>query len=118
MLWLRQRDWVRLRRFAKTGDPFVEASRCALFLDTFTWPAAAHAHIGDPRFIAPTLSFAIDFHQQTDSEWLLSDAYSPHAGDGLIAMHQRLWSPMAGCSRAAAAPPCAAADGLMSLRRT
>jgi acyl-CoA thioesterase II len=89
----RQRDWIRLRRFAPTDDAFIDASRQALFLDTFTWPAAAHAHVGDPRFISPTLSFAIDFHRGSQSDWLLSDAHSPHAGDGRIAVHQRLWSP-------------------------
>jgi hypothetical protein len=58
-----------------------------------TWPAATHAHPGDSRFIAPTLSFSIDFHRSTDSEWLLSDAHAPCAGDGRIFMHQRVWSP-------------------------
>lgn len=89
----RQRDWVRLCNHAPAADAFVESGRYALFLDTFTWPAAAHAHVGDPRFIAPTLSFSIDFHQRSDSAWLLSDAHSPYAGDGRLAVHQRLWSP-------------------------
>ena len=89
----RQRDWMRLCSYAPGDDAFVEAGRYALFLDTFTWPAAAHAHVGDPRFITPTLSFSIDFHQRSDSAWLLSDSHSPLAGDGLLAIHQRLWSP-------------------------
>ena len=90
----RQRDWVRFRSFAPTNDAFVDAGRYALCLDTFTWPAATHAHVRDASsFIAPTLSFSIDFHQPTASEWLLSDAHAPIAHDGLIAMHQRVWSP-------------------------
>jgi acyl-CoA thioesterase len=89
----RQRDWMRLRSFANSGDAFIEAGRYALFLDTFSWPAAAHAHVGDRPFIAPTLSFAIDFHAFCDSEWLLSDAHSPTAGDGRLAIHDRVWSP-------------------------
>jgi acyl-CoA thioesterase len=89
----RQRDWVRFRNFPKTADAFAEAGRYAMCLDTFTWPAATHAHPGDSRFIAPTLSFSIDFHRRTDSEWLLSDAHAPVAGDGRIFMHQRVWSP-------------------------
>ena len=89
----RQRDWIRFRSHQPSDDAFVEAGRYALCLDTFTWPAATHAHVGDARFIAPTLSFSIDFHQQTDSEWLLSDAHAPFAGDGRLAMHQRVWSP-------------------------
>jgi acyl-CoA thioesterase len=89
----RQRDWVRLRGYAHAGDAFLEAGRYALLLDSFTWPAAAHAHAGDARFIAPTVSFAVEFHQASDSEWLLSDAHSPHAGDGRIGIHNLLWSP-------------------------
>jgi acyl-CoA thioesterase len=89
----RQRDWIRFRSFPRTDDAFVDAGRYALCLDTFTWPAATHAHPGDARFIAPTLSFSIDFHQQTESEWLLSDAHAPVACDGRIAMHQRVWTP-------------------------
>ncbi|MFI5308718.1 MAG: thioesterase family protein [Polyangiales bacterium] len=89
----RQRDWIRFRNFAPTADAFADAGRYAMCLDTFTWPAATHAHPGDGRFIAPTLSFSIDFHQRTQSEWLLSDAHAPYAGDGRIAMHQRVWSP-------------------------
>lgn len=89
----RQRDWMRLRAFEPTADGFIEAGRQALFLDTFSWPAAAHAHVGDGRFISPTLSFSIDFHRGSTSEWLLSDAHSPHASGGCIAVHDRLWSP-------------------------
>ena len=89
----RQRDWVRLCSHTAGAEAFVEAGRYALFLDTFTWPAAAHAHAGDPRFISPTLSFSIDFHQRSDSLWLLSDAHSPHGGDGRLFVHQQLWSP-------------------------
>jgi acyl-CoA thioesterase len=89
----KQRDWIRFRSFARTDDAFVDAGRYALCLDTFTWPAATHAHPGDSRFISPTLSFSIDFHQRTDSEWLLSDAHAPIGGDGRLALHQRVWSP-------------------------
>jgi acyl-CoA thioesterase II len=89
----RQRDWVRLRNFPPSLDAFLQASRYALLLDTFTWPAAAHAHVGDARFISPTLSFSIDFHSTRSDDWLLSDAHSPHAGDGRIAIHDRLWTP-------------------------
>jgi acyl-CoA thioesterase len=90
----RQRDWIRFRNFAPTDDAFVDAGRYALCLDTFTWPAATHAHVGNAaRFIAPTLSFSIDFHGRTDSEWLLSDAHAPYGGDGRLALHQRVWSP-------------------------
>jgi acyl-CoA thioesterase len=89
----RQRDWIRLRDFPDRADPFLEAGRYAVVLDSFTWPAAAHAYAGDPRFVAPTISFSIELHRRTSSAWLLSDAYAPCAVDGRIAIHNRLWSP-------------------------
>jgi acyl-CoA thioesterase len=88
----RQRDWIRLLGFKPGADAFMEAGRYALLLDSFTWPAAAQAHAGDPRFVAPTISLSIDFHQWTEREWLLSDAHAPYASAGVIAIHNRLWS--------------------------
>jgi len=93
----RQRDWIRLRDYSPPDSSddaarnFLEAGRFALVLDCFTWPAAAHAHVGDPRFVAPTIAFSLELHQPLGSEWLLSDAHSPHAGRGCIAIHNRLW---------------------------
>lgn len=89
----RQRDWIRVRDFDPRPDAYLDAGRYAVVLDAFTWPAAAHAHAGDPRFVAPTISFSIDFHRRTTSPWLLSDAFSPSADAGLIAIHNRLFSP-------------------------
>lgn len=89
----RQRDWIRLRDFDPDGDAFADAGRLALVLDSYTWPAAAHAHVGDPRFVAPTISLSVDFHQRSQSPWLLSDAYAPIAEDGRIGIHNRVWCP-------------------------
>jgi len=88
----RELDWIRLRDFPDDPDPFLDAGRLALVLDSFTWPAAAHAYVGDPRFIAPTISFAIDFQRRPTTGWLLSDAYAPCANAGRIASHNRVWS--------------------------
>ncbi len=88
----RQRDWIRLRDFPAAADPFLDAGRYAVVLDCFTWPAAAQAYGGDPRFIAPTLAFAIELHRRTPDPWLLSDAYAPCAAEGRINIHNRLWS--------------------------
>jgi len=89
----RQRDWIRLRDFDASGDAFADAGRHALILDSYTWPAAAHAHAGDPRFVAPTISLSVEFHQRSDTDWLLSDSYAPIAENGRIGIHNRLWSP-------------------------
>jgi acyl-CoA thioesterase len=89
----RQRDWIRMREFPASADPYLDAGRYALVLDCYTWPSAAHAYAGDGRFIAPTLSFSIEFQRATHGDWLLSDGYAPCAADGRIAIHNRVWSP-------------------------
>jgi acyl-CoA thioesterase len=89
----RELQWVRFRPQALFEDPFVDAGRCLVVLDTMGWPAASLAHVGDPRFIAPTLSLNVDFHDRnTGSEWLLSDAWAPVARGGLMAVNNRVWS--------------------------
>jgi len=57
--------------------------------------AAVEGSDGRYRVTISPLSFTIEFHRGSDSDWLLSDAYSPHAGDGRIAIYDRLWSPRA-----------------------
>jgi acyl-CoA thioesterase len=89
----RQRDWVRFRELEALDDPFLDAGRLVVILDTYGWPAAAQAHVGDPRFIAPTLSLTVDFHAGSASPWVLSDAYSPVAASGSIALENRVWDP-------------------------
>jgi acyl-CoA thioesterase len=89
----RQRDWVRIRELEALDDPFLDAGRLVVILDTYGWPAAAQAHVGDLRFIAPTLSLAVDFHARSTSPWVLSDAYSPVASEGTLALENRVWDP-------------------------
>ncbi len=89
----RQRDWLRLRDFDPEPCAFADAGRMAIFLDSYTWPAAAHAHSGDSRFVAPTVSFSIEFHRRSPSPWILSDAWSPVADEGRIATCNRLFAP-------------------------
>jgi acyl-CoA thioesterase-2 len=87
--WL---EWYRLTPRATFADPFVDAGRALLLLDTLCWPAAWRAH---PRtsFQAPNLDLAAWFHNlQPDSEWLLADHASPVAGGGLVAASGRVWS--------------------------
>jgi acyl-CoA thioesterase len=89
----RQRDWLRVRGLETEGDAFLDAGRLVLILDSYGWPAAAQAHVGDTRFIAPTLSLAVDFYRSSASPWVLSDAYAPVAVSGTIALESRVWDP-------------------------
>lgn len=87
----RHRDWIRVRGFEAFDDAFLNAGRLAVILDSYGWPAAAMAHAGDARYIAPTLSLTVDFHRASRQSWVLSDAYAPVAANGTIALENRVW---------------------------
>ncbi len=85
-------EWYRFRPRATFADPFVDAGRLLLLVDTLSWPAAARAHArGD--FIAPNIDVTTWFHRSApESEWLLADQQSPVAEAGLMGCHGRVWS--------------------------
>jgi acyl-CoA thioesterase len=87
----RIREWVRFEPVARFEDPFVDAARPLILLDTFGWPAVWMKHRG-ADFVAPNLDTAVWFHRALSaSEWLLVDHRSPVAGDGLIGVNGRVW---------------------------
>ncbi|HVM39551.1 MAG TPA: thioesterase family protein [Acidimicrobiia bacterium] len=89
----RARAWLRYRPRATFDDPWVEATRTALLLDTFMWPAAARAYTGEMGFMAPSMDVAVQFHRLDPSaEWLLIDAHAPLGSDGLIGGVSYVWS--------------------------
>jgi acyl-CoA thioesterase II len=84
-------EWLRYREHGASEDPFLAAGRLALLIDTMCWPAAWLAHTAE-RFIAPSLDLTVWFHRALTSEWLLVDAESPLAEEGLVAGRCALWS--------------------------
>jgi acyl-CoA thioesterase len=86
-------SWYRLRPRATFDDPFVDAGRLAVLVDTFQWPAASRAHAaGSQPYIAPSLDLAVSFHHAAAAEpWLLVEARSPLASGGLVAGTARVW---------------------------
>ncbi len=86
------REWYRFRPRARFDDPFVDAGRLLLLLDTLSWPAACQPHPEAP-FTAPNLDVTAWFHAlEPTSEWLLADHESPVAGGGLMGTVGRVWS--------------------------
>src|SRR2546426_446040 len=78
------RQWYRYRPVARFDDPFVNAARALVLIDTLVWPAACQRHLA-PDFTAPNLDIVAWFHRPAhDSEWLLADAIAPIAESGLI----------------------------------
>jgi acyl-CoA thioesterase II len=86
------REWVRFEPVASFADPFLEAARPLVLLDTYGWPAAWQRY-GEKTRVAPNLDTAAWFHHaDPDSEWLLIDEECHRAGDGLLAVAGRVWS--------------------------
>jgi acyl-CoA thioesterase II len=86
------REWVRFEPTPSFEDPFVDAARPLILLDTFGWPALYQRYKG-ADYVAPNLDTSVWFHQSTgDSEWLLIDHECPVAEDGLLGVSGRVWN--------------------------
>jgi acyl-CoA thioesterase len=90
------RGFYRFRPRAVADDPFVDAARAVILIDTFTWPATYRAHpSADPSpWIAPNLDLYVRFHRETSAhEWLYCVGRADLAEAGLIAAHGAVFSP-------------------------
>jgi acyl-CoA thioesterase II len=84
--------WYRFRPDAHFGEPFLDAARALILIDTLSWPAACQAHEMDNPWMAPSLDVAVRFHRAPPySEWLLLEARADVATQGLIGFHNRVW---------------------------
>ena len=84
-------EWVRFEPVSCFEDPFVDAARPLILLDTFGWPALYQKYRG-ADYVAPNLDTSVWFHHLApDSEWLLIDHECPVAGDGLLGVGGRVW---------------------------
>jgi acyl-CoA thioesterase-2 len=76
--------WYRFRPRATFDDPFADAARSLLLIDTMVWPAAWRKHVPEDYY-APNLDVVAWFHRLApESEWLLCDARAPIGHGGLI----------------------------------
>jgi acyl-CoA thioesterase II len=85
--------WFRFVPRSTFDDPYLDAARSVLVLDTMPWPAAVRAHTGDMPFIAPSIDLSVQLHRAAPaSEWLFLRAESPIAENGLIGGTAKVWS--------------------------
>lgn len=85
------REWLRFEPTPCFGDPFVDAARPLILLDTFGWPAVWQRYRGE-GYTAPNLDISACFHRfGSESEWLLVDHECPVADDGLLGVSGRVW---------------------------
>jgi acyl-CoA thioesterase II len=87
------RSWNRFVPTSVFDDPWLDAGRLAIMVDTFTWPAAVRAHTGELPWIAPSLDLAVRFHRPASSSpHLLAVGTAPVAEAGLIGCQVSVWS--------------------------
>lgn len=85
--------WYRFRPSATFDDPFVDAGRALLVLDTVLWPVVARGHPEMPDMYAPSIDVQVRFHALAPhDEFLLTDAHSPAGRDGLVGGVAAVWS--------------------------
>jgi acyl-CoA thioesterase II len=89
----RARLWLRFVPASRFDDPWADACRMLVPVDTYGWPAAsrAHAYLDPAPAVAVTVDLSARFHRPTDDEWLLVEAVSPVGTDGLVAATGRVW---------------------------
>ncbi|MCP5042257.1 MAG: thioesterase family protein [bacterium] len=88
------RGWYRLRPRDRFDEPFLDAARALLLVDTLTWPAACQPHAPDPAFMAPNLDVTTWFHAAApEHAWLFAEVESSIASGGLMGTTGRIWSP-------------------------
>jgi acyl-CoA thioesterase-2 len=86
------REWARYRPRACFDDPFLDAARALILLDTYGFPAA-YRRYRSWEYLAPNLDTSAWFHHfAPDSEWLLIDNECLVADRGLMGVNGRVWS--------------------------
>ncbi|MDB5431835.1 MAG: Acyl-CoA thioesterase-like protein [Caulobacter sp.] len=85
-------QWYRYRGFEPV-DPFVDAARAVILVDTLLWPSHWRSRDPIPDYIAPSLDLSVWFHDAPNgAEWLMADAHADQAHAGLIGGLVRVWS--------------------------
>jgi acyl-CoA thioesterase len=85
------REWARFRPRACFEDPFLDAARALILLDTYGFPAAYRKY-QSWEYLAPNLDTSVWFHHFNPScEWLLIDHECIVADHGLMGVSGRVW---------------------------
>jgi acyl-CoA thioesterase len=85
------REWARYRPRACFDDPFLDAARALILLDTYGFPAA-YRRYRSMKYLAPNLDTSAWFHHANPScEWLLIDSECGVADRGLMGVDGRVW---------------------------
>jgi acyl-CoA thioesterase II len=85
------REWARFQPTACFEDPFLDAARALILLDTYGFPAAYRKY-QSWEYLAPNLDTSVWFHQSNPGcEWLLIDHECIVADHGLMGVSGKVW---------------------------
>jgi len=85
--------WYRFRTGPTFEDPYLDAARSVLIVDTMGWPAAMSAYPDRTPYVAPTIELSVRFHRPAQhSEWLFGRTQAPIASGGLLWSTSRVWA--------------------------
>jgi acyl-CoA thioesterase II len=85
------REWARFRPRACFEDPFLDAARALILLDTYGFPAAYRKY-RSWEYLAPNLDTSVWFHHfNPGCEWLLVDHECIVADHGLMGVSGKVW---------------------------
>jgi acyl-CoA thioesterase len=91
----RDPDWGHWYRFVPSStfaDPWVDACRYTILLDTLGWPAVCQLYPKND-FIAPSIDLTCAYHRaRPEDEWLFAQATAKSAANGLIGCENKVWA--------------------------
>jgi acyl-CoA thioesterase len=84
--------WYRFIQDIDLTNPFADAARSLILIDTMQWPARYFMEKTPPEYVAPSLDLYVQFHQfNSASQWLFSEASTNIARHGLVAGSATVW---------------------------
>jgi acyl-CoA thioesterase-2 len=84
--------WFRYVPRSTFDDPWVDACRSLILLDTGIWPAANNFHVRH-SYMAPSIDISAGFHRfRSDEQWLYSESRATSAANGLVGGDGRVWA--------------------------
>ncbi|MFG2103302.1 thioesterase family protein [Micromonospora echinaurantiaca] len=85
--------WARFRPVPAFDEPWLDACRALILVDSLQWPAIRVLMPDRDRTLALTTHLAVTFHRDAgDAEWLLVDARGAAAAHGFVGGTAAVWS--------------------------
>lgn len=89
----RTERWLRFKDWEETSDPFLDAARALVGIDTHIWASHNRGLSQLPDYVAPSLDLTVWFHQTVpSSDWQLIEARSDLTAEALLSGTAKVWS--------------------------